>query len=314
MADDRPTVVAFGEALWDLLPDGAILGGATLNFCYRIIALGAQVAMITRLGSDEYGDRAWNTMRDVLGLDMRWVQRDPRYPTGTVDVTLDAARQPSYFIVPDVAYGYIESTKALHDIVAQADCLYFGTLIQRGRVSRALLYEVFNVFRGRYVFCDLNLRPNCYTREVVRRSLEMANVLKINDDEARELVTMGLVDAAPLPDISLQLRDRYGLQAIVVTLGERGAYALGEGGTQSTVPGFRVGIGDTVGAGDAFAAAFVAGLLHNRPIEEICETGNMFGAAVASQRGATMPLTMEEARRICRDVPRTDITSVGSLA
>lgn len=163
---ENPRALVFGEALWDLLPSGPVLGGAPLNFAYRLGSLGIPTALVTQVGEDELGERALARMR-ALGMDLRFVTRSPVLPTGTVPVTLDADRNPSYVIVPDVAYDAVPWTAELAGAVSQAKILCFGTLAQRDERSRATLRRMVEQFSGHLVLVDINLRPKCYRAETV---------------------------------------------------------------------------------------------------------------------------------------------------
>ncbi len=141
------TIVAFGEALWDLLPTGPVLGGAPLNFAYRVNSLGHRSIIVSRLGKDDLGEKAREQIV-TLGMDDTCLQWDDAYPTGTVEVYFDEDKNPDYTIIENVAYDYIESSANLENIVKSADCLCFGTLAQRNTVSRQTLLELaLNIFR-----------------------------------------------------------------------------------------------------------------------------------------------------------------------
>ena len=128
--DTQKKVLCFGEVLWDILPFGPLLGGAPLNFAYRLNSLGGTALLATRVGADEWGDRILSEMQR-LSMDTALVQRDPEHVTGIVNVDLSDATSPRYTIVTDVAYDYIEPTPALSLAASRADCIYFGSLSQR---------------------------------------------------------------------------------------------------------------------------------------------------------------------------------------
>jgi fructokinase len=281
-----PLIVSFGEALWDLVPGGPLLGGAPLNFVYRCTNLGALGAMVSRLGTDELGLRAEEQMRG-LGLDMRWMQRDAGRPTGTVNVSLDAKGIPDFTIVPDVAYDYIALEPGLEALAARATCLCFGTLAQRGPVSRATLARLLECFRGRFRLLDINLRRDCYTADSIRASVERADILKMNETEAPVVARCCGVGEGPLPLVARGILERMRLAHCVLTLGEGGCFAVSRGGESVYEPAYRVELVDTIGSGDAFTAAFLCGLLRGDGLRAACRAGNALGALVAAQPGAT---------------------------
>jgi len=285
----RRTVLAFGEVLWDLLPTGALLGGAPFNFVYRVNSLGHRGLMISRLGEDELGGKALRII-EALGMDGTYIQSDPSHHTGTVDVRFDELKNPDFTIVKNAAYDFIEPTEAVRRLAAGADCLCFGTLIQRSEVSRRTLWELLEAFRGRYALLDINLRRDCYTDDTVRSSVARASILKCNDGEARSLAQMFGLDGGSLPRLAQGLFRVSKLEHVVVTLGEKGAFAADREGEMVYHPGFAVRLVDSLGSGDAFAAGFIHSLLAGAPLAEACIHGNALGALVAEQEGATQPL------------------------
>jgi fructokinase len=280
--------MAFGETLWDLLPAGPVLGGAPCNFAYRVSSLGDRALLVTRLGEDELGRRAMEEL-GRLGLDLSLVQRDAAKSTGSVPVKVDANGVPDFTILPDVAYDFLEPTPALLEAAAKVDCVCFGTLIQRSGASRRTLRSVLEAAPRALKLLDLNLRRGCYSRETVEDSLTRADVVKLNDDEARwlgrEFGLRGKSEAA----LAREVARRWDLDAVVVTRGGKGAVAVSDAG-ELELPGMKVDVADTIGSGDAFTAGFVHLWLQGRPLRDCCEVGNALGALVARTQGATSPV------------------------
>ena len=287
------TVLAYGEVLWDLLPTGPVLGGAPFNFVYRVQSLGDRGLMVSRLGRDELGEEALGIIRG-LGMDTGHLQWDAERPTGTVEVSFDERRNPEFNIIRGVAYDHIEPTEAALAAAARADCLCFGTLIQRARTSRDTLGRLLEAFEGRLGILDINLRPECYSEETIRLSIERADVLKLNDAEAASLARMYGLNGKPLPEFARGLLACSALQIVVVTLGERGALAASREGELLYHPGYAVELVDSLGSGDAFTAGFVHALMRGRPLSAACRFGNALGAMVARQEGATRPIDPAE--------------------
>ncbi|MCX7012437.1 MAG: carbohydrate kinase [Candidatus Sumerlaeota bacterium] len=287
------TVLAFGETLWDLLPDGPALGGAPFNFIYRVNSLGDRGLIVSRLGRDELGRQAFERARE-LGLDLRFMQWDEERPTGTVRVQVDAEGNPDFFIVPDTAYDRIESGEALLQAAAQADCLCFGTLIQRAAPSRETLRHVIEATPRRLKFLDINLRKNCHTKETVHWSLAKADILKLNEDEAAYLAQWLGLSGRSLSVFAQEMPQRWGFSHCLITLGSRGALAAEAGKRPVYVPGYKVEVVDTCGSGDAFSAGFLHRLLKGDALEECCRFGNLLGAMAATQAGGTAPISAED--------------------
>ena len=141
------TILSFGEALWDLLPTGPALGGAPLNFAYRLNSLGHRSIIVSRLGKDEFGQKALKQIVS-LGMEDTYLQWDETYPTGTVEIYFDKDKNPDYTIIENVAYDYIEFNADLENIIESADCICFGTLAQRNIVSRRTIQSLLSKFSG----------------------------------------------------------------------------------------------------------------------------------------------------------------------
>jgi fructokinase len=289
------TVVAFGETLWDLLPEGAQLGGAPCNFAYRVSSLGERGVLVTRLGKDDLGREAHSRI-EALGMETRYVQCDPAHPTGTVRVQVDARGIPDFTIVPGVAFDAIEASPALLELAAQADCVCFGTLVQRSKVSRRTLYRLLEAAPRALKLLDINLRKGCFSPETIEESLRRADLVKLNDSEAIELRRLLGLRSRSVAGLARELRRRWSLDACVVTLGERGALAVTRR-EETVVPGWTVPVKDTIGSGDAFTAAFITSWMRGRTLEECCFFGNVLGAMVARTAGATAPISREDIHR-----------------
>lgn len=296
MAEPANLVVAFGEVLWDLLPGGAALGGAPCNFAGRIRALGDRGVIVSRLGQDDLGRRAAKQLA-ALGVETAFLQWDEERPTGTVAVRVDPQGRPDFTIHSHVAFDRIESHESLLRLAAEARCICFGTLVQRAPESRRTLETFLRAGAPAVKFLDLNLRKDCFTRETVVGALERADVLKLNEDEAAYLAREFDVPRASLADFARTIIERCLFSHCVITLGERGALAASARGECVYVPGIQVAVVDTVGAGDAFSAAFVHALLRGRPLSECCARGVALGAMVAAQAGAMQPIASAELER-----------------
>jgi len=287
------TVLAFGEVLWDLLPDRRILGGAPFNFAYRVNCLGETGIMASRLGTDELGRQAMQKMQ-ALGMDTSHIQWDRDHPTGTVKVSFDDDNNPDYVIIPHVAYDFTEATDDLQAVAGLADCLCFGTLAQREPAARQALAKLVECAPQAVKLLDINFRKKCYTVETVTDSLEKADILKLNEDEAGQLGKMLAMDADRIDVIAQGLVDRYKLACCVVTLAARGALIVSADGGKTYSPGYKVELVDSLGSGDAFTAGFITKYLNGATAAECVEYGNVLGAIVATQKGATAPITRDD--------------------
>jgi fructokinase len=261
---------------------------------------------VTQVGTDELGERAIARMEE-LGMDMRFVSRNATLPTGTVPITFDEDRNPTYVIVPDVAYDAVPWTDALSAASVAAEIICFGTLAQRDERSRTTLRRMVRAFGGHTILTDINLRPDCYTEETVRWSLEHATIAKLNDGELREIADIYGLRGRTLPDVAAGLCAQEELQMVIVTLGEHGALAVTADGAHVVAPGFRVEQNDPCGAGDAFAGAFLASLEEGLSVEDALTRANALGALVAAQPGATQHVDADDMEELIASGMRASV-------
>ena len=290
----KKTVVSFGEILWDIMPSGKrTLGGAPFNFVYRINSLGDRGLIVSSLGKDELGQEALKSV-SAFGLAVDYIQLDCEKPTGTVRVSFDKDSNPDYVIIPRVAYDNISVTEDLLAISEKADCICFGSLIQREGQSRDTLRQFLGNSPDSFKFCDINLRKKCYSSDSIAFSFEQSHAVKMNEDEAYQLAEMFGVSCRTIPEFCQNLMQRWALKYCLVTLAECGAYVLSENSGEIYVPGYEIELADSLGAGDAFSAGFIHEILRGNELEQACRLGNTLGALVASKRGATSLISEKE--------------------
>jgi fructokinase len=283
------TVVAIGEALWDVFPDGRRPGGAPCNVAYHAARLGDRGVIVTRVGADALGTELREFLAD-RGVDTDWIQRDPTRPTGTVTVTT-VGGEPLYSITESVAWDRLDATPEAIGLVAGADALCLGTLGQRDPHARAATERLAAAARGRgLVMLDVNLRRPFVDRGVVEGSLRWAEVVKLNLAEVAELSR--LLERAHIVE---WLVHELGTRAVYVTRGAAGASLVTARGVVEE-PGVAVDTshGDAVGAGDAFTAALIHHLIRGAAPEDALGAANAYAALIASKRGAMPPLTAAE--------------------
>jgi len=281
-------ILCVGEILWDALPDGLFLGGAPFNVACHLRALGREAAFVSRVGDDRLGHEALRRMR-ARGLDPDLMQIDDSLPTGFVRVELGGTGEPDYEILEPVAWDAITATDPLRQRANHADALVYGSLAQRAATSRQTIQHL---CRGEVVrVFDINLRPPHIDRAVVEQSLNVADVVKLNDDELDQLQGwFGLPDdpESAVPDLAQD----FNCGTICVTRGGRGAW-LWRNGQYWQHSGYEAEVADPVGAGDAFLAALLAGLLADRDGDVILDRANRLGAYVASHSGAFPAYTVD---------------------
>lgn len=266
-------IIAFGEVLWDVIDGEPNIGGAPFNFAAQASRCGMQTALVSALGCDELGRRARETIRRERVDDT--CVFDTALPTGTVDVSI-VNGMPSYRINSPVAWDRIAFPDGI-GLPEKPKALYFGTLASRDPVSATTLRRMLEAYAGVFAFFDVNLRQGFWSRETVMELASRATVIKMNDEE---LQVLGVSPEEMLVRFPL-------LRAIVVTCGGDGCDVIVRGEPEfhssAIVSG---GIVDTVGAGDAFSAAFLSTMLLGKSWHEAAEAGNRLGGIVVTQKGA----------------------------
>jgi fructokinase len=272
-------VASLGEFLWDIIGGQELLGGATFNFSVQLTRLGHDVCFISAVGDDDRGRRALQAAAR-LGLSTQFISTVKVAPTGVVSVDVGAQGQPSYVLHRPAAYDFA----ALPNPDLRPDWIYHGTLQLIEPRMLFLLHQLLRRNPSAKRFYDINLRKDSYTAPLVMELLALAYVVKLNEDELETVQQMAGTSYQSTETFCRAYASRFQWEAVCVTRGERGCAILSHG-EYVEVDGVEVNVADTVGAGDAFAAAFLHGLDQGWPIAKIGEFANRLGALVASRAG-----------------------------
>jgi fructokinase len=293
-------VWSVGEVLWDVFPDEERFGGAPLNFCANLRRMGDEATLLSAVGDDVHGWLALETMRG-LGLSTKHVAVVARVATGTAVISTGANGEPSFVIPRPAAFDRLAIGPDLMDEAAASglDWLYFGTLLQTEPAIEEFTTALAKALPSAQCFYDMNLRTGHWNLELVQRLSTLASIIKLNEHEAETLFTLTETDdvAFSLELFCERWAAKYGVDVMCVTLGPLGCLIYEEG-TAHRVPGYAVTVCDTVGSGDAFAAAFLHGYDLGWPMIETAKFANALGALVASRAGATPEWTVAEVQEI----------------
>ncbi len=283
------TIVAIGEALWDVFPEGRRPGGAPCNVAFHAARLGDRGVIVTRVGDDAAGAELVAFL-GAGGVDTGHVQRDGTRPTGTVSVTIEGF-DPRYTITEAVAWDHIAADDDARALARTADAICVGSLAQRREPSRAAIQQLLSDARGyALVVFDVNLRPPFVDAEVFAATFRVADVVKMSESEVPRLSTL-----LGRPSLIQWLLQDIGVEAVCVTRGEGGASMTTPRGTIAA-PGMEIdtSTGDTVGAGDAFTAAMVHQLVRRATPQETLHAANRYAALVATKKGAMPMISSDE--------------------
>jgi fructokinase len=281
-------LLSFGAVLWDIIEGEAHIGGAPFNLAAHAARLGMEACLVSAVGKDELGTRALAEMRRLKVRD-DFVPQLPDAPTGVVDVRVDEHGAPTFTIRRPAAWDFIAlSPDDIRRIRAMKfDVFCFGSLEQRSPVTNSTLRALAEAIPPTKRFCDINLRPPFYDRERVEWSLAHCDILKLNDDEVRK--TCELLGKPRMGEnlnrFCRWVSREFAIETVCVTLGAEGCL-VHSAGEPARCAGVKVKVVDTVGAGDAFCAAFISRLLARSSAREAGDFACKIGALVASRRGA----------------------------
>ena len=320
----KPSVLCVGEVLFDGLPSGIFLGGAPPNVACHLSQLGAHAGVATAVGRDRLGTEAVRRMRS-RGVDVSLVAEVEGAETGFVTVEVDANGDASYEFLTPAAWDSIP-LEGLESAAAAADAVVFGTLSQRASATRAAVAAACGAARCRvcdinlrppFVDDDVVASAVCSADILKLNDEELAPVAAAlarvaSSDRASATASHAVAAAAAALEAAgaeadaeaaaattaaaaAAIGDASQTPCVVVTRGGRGAVLWQrEGGDEPEGRAWACNgyvapsrDADTVGAGDAFLAAFLVQRLAGAPPDAQLEAGCRLGAFVAGAAGAT---------------------------
>ncbi|MCX6225830.1 MAG: carbohydrate kinase [Bacteroidia bacterium] len=280
----KPLVAGVGEFLWDMLPSGKQLGGAPCNFAFHAMRAGCECYVISAIGRDDLGNELITTV-NRLGLPDDYIQQNS-FPTSTVTIKLNEQGHPDYTIHEQVAWDHLQLNSSILTLAGELDAICFGSLAQRNAESQKSIVSLIEATKsGCLKVFDINLRQKYFTKETIVQSIEISDVLKLNDDELPVVAGFTGLNGDLRTQLN-QLLNRFKLRYIVYTMGDRGSIISGHE-EYSFIEAPRVQVADTVGAGDAFTAVFTAGILKGFPLSQVHQEATEIAAWVCTQKGAT---------------------------
>ncbi|MBT8305068.1 MAG: carbohydrate kinase [Bacteroidia bacterium] len=295
---NKVQATCYGEILWDVFPTHKVIGGAPLNVALRLQSFGIESAIISRIGSDENGDKALDFISDKT-LNKDHIQLDSGLETGHVIVTLDKNGSASYEIFNPVAWDNIQLDQNNMNLVTNSDVFIFGSLAAREDTSRQTLFSLLEI--ANYKVFDVNLRPPHYDFELLYDLMNSADFIKMNDEEIIEICNQLKGDTSDLEGMMKYISLKTNTSAICVTLGSKGALLYHEGSFHRN-KGYKAVVEDTVGAGDSFLAGLIGQLIINKKSpQDSLDFACAIGSLVASKKGANSKVSSEEIKNILNE-------------
>lgn len=285
------TIICFGEVLLDNLPEGRRIGGAPLNVCYHLNRNGIKSQIVSQIGKDADGEGLLKGIRE-LKVDTKFIDQTDELPTSIVEAHVDKEGNVTYDIVKPVAWDNIEFRPEVASQVEHATAFVFGSLVARSPLSRQTLFRYLK--KAQWAIFDINLRQPFYSKALILDLISRCQTLKVNDDELN--ILLGWMKTHPVSEEAAldHLLDVYpNIGEILLTKGAKGAVYKSR--TKSlSMPVTPVKIKDTIGSGDSFLAAFIAGKVHGHSIEAAMERAITLSAYVATQQGACPDYSPED--------------------
>lgn len=300
-------IVAFGEVVWDILPDGKVLGGTPSNLVFRCNSFNEQGFLLSRVGDDELGREALKRLKELRISDEN-VQIDTEFSTGTIHITFDENHDPHFVVTPDVAFDHIEFSAEALKLSRDADCLFYGLLPQRFGLSKNTLRELIKESPDSIHFLDLKLFEHFFNRQVVENLLEFSNIVRIKEKEIAFLSSELGLETAEIEPFCRKIIQKYKIDLILITRGQNGIFALHRKKGVFTDSGYQIDMVDNIGSGMAFSAGFLHYYLNGRGIQQAINFGNAAGALNATKHGATTFFDKKDVLQFLKNTPKNVVS------
>lgn len=277
-------VLAFGEVLWDIYPDEKFIGGASLNFAAHFKKCGGEAFLVSAVGKDSMAEETLESI-ERMGVNTKYISRSDK-ETGKCLVTLDEKMVPSYNLLSDVSYDYIDTSGIRGE---EFTVIYFGSLALRSEYNKNSLEKLLKFNSFDEVLVDINIRPPHYSDDVIKFAFEHASIIKISDEELGVVTETSL--AKKSDDYKTTAREISGayknLKLIIITRGEKGAYVYDCSNCNDyECDAAKTEVVSSVGAGDSFIAAFMSRYLKGESIDKCLGFASKVSAFVVSKMGA----------------------------
>lgn len=283
-------ILVFGEILYDIYDDVAVIGGAPFNYSVqlsRLISKNDNLKFITALGKDDFSKDAFKFIENE-NIDSSLMQVIDNYETGKATVFMNENKIPDYIIHENVAWDNIEFNSDIEKALKEKyDLFYFNILSCRSEKSYNTLKNIFKNIDSKYKVCDVTFRKNYYTKEKIKEALEFINILKINDDELAIIKSLFYPNLQNDNEILLKkLNKDFNIDYIFLTLGKSGASSF-YNSQYIFKPSNKIKVVDTVGAGDSFCAALSYAILKKLDIKKVLDFASAVSEEMIQVKGGT---------------------------
>ncbi|MEN8116002.1 MAG: PfkB family carbohydrate kinase [Bacteroidota bacterium] len=298
-------IIAVGEVLWDVLPEGSVvLGGTPTNLIFRSNSFGETGHLLSRIGDDKSGKEIIKRLNE-LGISDENIQIDSEFPTGTVNVTFNRNGDLIFELEQDVvAFDHIEFSPEALKLARGADLLFFGLLPQRFGISKNTIKELIKESPESLHFFDLKLFKQFFNKKVVKILLKYANIVRIKETDILFLAKELAIDTDSLEDFGMLLSNKFNIDIVIITRGYKGVLAISKKEETLSVPGYLINAEDDIGSGMAFSAGFLHYYLNGKSIIESLHFGNAAGALNTTRIGGTEYFSKQDVLDFMEKIPQ----------
>jgi 5-dehydro-2-deoxygluconokinase len=302
-----------GAPFVDIKSFAAYVGGSPTNIAVGARRLGLRAAVLTAVGEDPVGDFILKFLKDE-GVDSSYITRKPGTRTSAVVLGIEPPDKfPLVYYRDNCADNQLDIDDVLRTPVRECRVFEFsGTGLSKEPSRSANLFAAEQAkAAGAAVVLDVDFRPNQWHDArafgvTVRAALPLVDIVLGTEDECKAVtltdpahvnVTHSQISGARVAgDLAeaVQAMQRRGPRVIVVKRGEKGATIFEAGHAPADVPGFPVEVYNVLGAGDAFAAGFIYGLVKGWSYYKAARMGNAGGAIVVTRHGCANFMAYED--------------------
>ena len=271
-------------------------GGCANNTALALARLGISAGAMGKIGTDAFGDLILQALTDN-GVDATGIRQDADVSTSFTFVAIasDGERTFYHYIgangelcEADLNWELIKTTKILH---------IAGALVMP-RFDGAPMANVLRETKRLGITTSLDTAYDATGKwmETLEPCLHHVDIFMPSIVEAQQLT--GLSECR---EIAQFLRNHYSIQTIAIKMGENGSY-ISTPETEFSVPAYPVNVLDATGAGDAYVAGFLAGIIMGWDLEATGELASATGAACVTAIGTTAGIqNLEETLKICKE-------------
>lgn len=279
-------LIAIGESLIDFISENVIqhignadqyqlfTGGQVTNLATNVARLGKKVALVTSLGADGFGNFLLEDLHSK-GVDTTFIQETPEAAT-TISVISRSLRTPD-FIIHRGADAYIQNTKPLLDAVRNCRIIHTSAFAMSKDPSRSTILNLLKDAneQNKLITLDPNYHPSIWPDvpdfiQILRKAFPLATITKPSIEDCHRLLGPGKT-----PQEYADVFKSWGAKVVIITMGEQGVFLSDQDDECSQIKPNQIEVVDVTGAGDAFWAGVITGILNGHSMLDAVRAGQV---------------------------------------